>query len=65
MRNSNPESVSMRDFFAAGARALVNAQVALDARAEAVQDAAFAYTACRLRSPVEQPRDGMDATHQS
>jgi hypothetical protein len=44
--------VSMREFFAAGARALVTAQLALDARAEETPSAAFAYADCRLRFPT-------------
>ena len=49
-------TVTMREFFAAGARALVDAQLALDAHADATDDAmpeaAFAYTSCRLRFPA-------------
>lgn len=45
-------TVSMREFFAAGARALVTAQLALDASAEETPSAAFAYASCRLRFPA-------------
>ena len=41
----------MREFFAAGARALVDAQLALDEQVEDVPSA-FAYTSCRLRFPA-------------
>ena len=52
MDSDGTAPVSMREFFAAGARALVTAQLAVDASAEETPSAAFAYASCRLRFPT-------------
>jgi hypothetical protein len=52
MPSDAASTVTMREFFAAGARALVTAQLALDEQAEEMPSAAFAYSSCRLRFPA-------------